>query len=324
MYKTLYEEALSQLKNNKTNSVSLSLKDLQLQNFDPLKIEKVVEKVKVYVQSTGPTSELNFESQEETLIFCETLKVLYLNEKDKINTKINEVNEKLREFDILQQEYDLIDNSLEDVEDSAGFETNEYDNGKIADDNVVTLDNQHGAYTNDDKVNINKKSNMRYSPVGEHLYNITSGMDDSNKFSIEKFISNEAPLSLYPNSNADDDIYKNSKINVPFYSNNKEITALQEGTRLPSNPGHLINTTTDYNTSNKRRNLADHFLNKKSTNDKNTANDNTSPEFRKPADARIQKPQVYQTDDAKKNPYARPSFLLNHTYQDYNYSSKNR
>lgn len=323
MYKTLYEEALAQLKNNKSLNFNLSLRDLSLKHIDPQKIERVVEKVKNYVQSEEPTNNIEFESQEETLIFCETLKMLYRTEKDKIDIKIREVNEKLQEFEILQQEYELIDDALQEINDSH----NSQENRNMSSENfniqkLTTFGNESITYTDKDISSFDKKTNMRYSPVDEIDDPRNGNSKKANEF---KLYDTPSTLSNYNNLDTKkvaDINNANDKTYVPHYTNKQPSAILQS----KLDPHYKISTNQEFVNDNdipKKRNLTDYFLNKDiPIKSQTTTYNNTSPDFVKNKDTQVSDHQSVTHNGNKKDPYAKPAFLVNHTNQAYGYGSK--
>lgn len=322
MYKTLYEEALAQLKNNQSQSLKFSMKNLSLHNIDPRKIEKIVEKVKIYVQSDEQTTKLEFDSQEETLIFCETLKVLYRTEKDKIDSKITEVNEKLQEFELLQQEYELIDNALQEMDDSANSNRNNTSgNMDIGMQKLATFGNESVAYTDRDNTSTERRGNLRYSPLDEREEAKPDKPVKSKDFNFYEPSTND--IQQYQ-SIADKRSSNNQpKTFVPPYTNKQPGSILQSKID-PSIKPVLTETPIVEPPAVKRRNLGDYFLNKE-VNDQvitKTGNKNVSPDFIKSRQIDREKPQTSKYDEPRKDPYAKPSFLTNNTTNGYVYGNK--
>ena len=176
IYKNLYEDALTKL--NKSNSIVLSSKNLNSKDINPDKVNQIITKVKTFInENNEKESSLEFESQEETMIFCETLKMMYLKEKSKINEKIDEVNSRLKQLDQLKIEYDNISSEPDDRSE----EEESNNNIEILKNNLFVDEKPFQKFLNPDKSNSNKeKKNLKDFFLSKEEQGI--GLFDSSAF----------------------------------------------------------------------------------------------------------------------------------------------
>ena len=102
--------------------------------------------------------------------------MLYRNEKDKIDLKINEVNSKLHEFELLQQEYDLIDDTLGDGDEQEESNNSPpMSNQNLDLQKLKTFGNDSAVYTdrnNRYSVTDNAEANQRENKIRNNDVNV--------------------------------------------------------------------------------------------------------------------------------------------------------
>ena len=120
VYKSMYEEALKELKIYKkpVSPLKLSSKD-----FDENYINKIVKKVKKYLHNEDKELEIN--NTEEALLVCETIKMLYKKDHQKIEDTILQINNKMKNYENLHTELKIINDEYLNIEKKDDYEHEE-------------------------------------------------------------------------------------------------------------------------------------------------------------------------------------------------------
>lgn len=157
VYKTMYEEALKELQIHKKPKSPLKLSS---KDYDENYINKIVKKVKKYLHNEDKELEIN--NTEEALVVCETIKMLYKKDHQKIEDTIMQINDKMKNYENLHTELKIINEEYLNIDDQDFEEEKEIFGGVDYDVEDKIMEGSNGIGL-EDRVKIESRNKFEFS-----------------------------------------------------------------------------------------------------------------------------------------------------------------